>query len=172
MSFFINNLQTVFFRILRNFFQKYCWQKMSDHVLLNTCCGTQQIKTCASGSVVEHLLAKEGVAGSIPVSRSSVKNRIFDSVLFLCGERGRTSRPRSRARSLACRLGRFFCLSGRGVHWTPETSRALLDKKKHFASSFLLFSEGDWTSRPQISFFESFWLEASLSRVFGYNLSI
>ena len=25
---------------------------------------------CASGSVVEHLLAKEGVAGSIPVSRS------------------------------------------------------------------------------------------------------
>ena len=26
-------------------------------------------KTCASGSAVEHLLAKEGVAGSIPVSR-------------------------------------------------------------------------------------------------------
>lgn len=26
--------------------------------------------TCASGSAVEHLLAKEGVAGSIPVSRS------------------------------------------------------------------------------------------------------
>ena len=25
---------------------------------------------CASGSAVEHLLAKEGVAGSIPVSRS------------------------------------------------------------------------------------------------------
>ncbi len=28
---------------------------------------------CASGSVVEHLLAKEGVAGSIPVSRSKKK---------------------------------------------------------------------------------------------------
>ena len=28
---------------------------------------------CASGSVVEHLLAKEGVAGSIPVSRSIEK---------------------------------------------------------------------------------------------------
>ena len=27
-------------------------------------------KKCASGSAVEHLLAKEGVAGSIPVSRS------------------------------------------------------------------------------------------------------
>ena len=26
-------------------------------------------KQCASGSVVEHLLAKEGAAGSIPVSR-------------------------------------------------------------------------------------------------------
>lgn len=30
---------------------------------------------CASGSVVEHLLAKEGVAGSIPVSRSIVTKR-------------------------------------------------------------------------------------------------
>ena len=29
------------------------------------------VTTCASGSAVEHLLAKEGVAGSIPVSRSS-----------------------------------------------------------------------------------------------------
>ena len=28
---------------------------------------------CASGSAVEHLLAKEGVAGSIPVSRSHEK---------------------------------------------------------------------------------------------------
>ena len=28
------------------------------------------IELCASGSAVEHLLAKEGVAGSIPVSRS------------------------------------------------------------------------------------------------------
>ena len=30
---------------------------------VNTC------TVCASGSAVEHLLAKEGVAGSIPVSR-------------------------------------------------------------------------------------------------------
>lgn len=30
----------------------------------------KNILTCASGSAVEHLLAKEGVAGSIPVSRS------------------------------------------------------------------------------------------------------
>lgn len=31
---------------------------------------TKLYKICASGSAVEHLLAKEGVAGSIPVSRS------------------------------------------------------------------------------------------------------
>ena len=30
-------------------------------------------KICASGSAVEHLLAKEGVAGSIPVSRFDKK---------------------------------------------------------------------------------------------------
>ena len=31
---------------------------------------TKLYKICASGSAVEHLLAKEGVAGSLPVSRS------------------------------------------------------------------------------------------------------
>ena len=39
----------------------------------------------ASGSAVEHLLAKEGVAGSIPVSRSEQKERIstrISSFLF------------------------------------------------------------------------------------------
>ena len=36
---------------------------------------------CASGSVVEHLLAKEGVAGSIPVSRF-LKPLIFQG--FFC----------------------------------------------------------------------------------------
>ena len=32
---------------------------------------------CASGSAEEHLLAKEGVAGSIPVSRSQKLNSLF-----------------------------------------------------------------------------------------------
>ncbi len=38
-------------------------------------------RKCASGSVVEHLLAKEGVAGSIPVSRSLflIKRHINDT---------------------------------------------------------------------------------------------
>ena len=43
--------------------------------------------TCASGSAVEHLLAKEGVAGSIPVSRSWNKEREHPmDVPFLCFE--------------------------------------------------------------------------------------
>jgi hypothetical protein len=51
-------------------------------VLYHLCSGVLIIKEhvdiiCASGSVVEHLLAKEGVAGSIPVSRS----RYFISTL-------------------------------------------------------------------------------------------
>ena len=37
---------------------------------------------CASGSAVEHLLAKEGVAGSIPVSRSHEKKNDTKSVSF------------------------------------------------------------------------------------------
>ncbi len=32
----------------------------------------KEFRSCGSGSVVEHLLAKEKVAGSIPVSRSNV----------------------------------------------------------------------------------------------------
>ena len=40
---------------------------------------------CASGSAVEHLLAKEGVAGSIPVSRFFVLqyvNNFSNKILF------------------------------------------------------------------------------------------
>ena len=39
-------------------------------------------KTCASGSAVEHLLAKEGVAGSIPVSRLKKERYQIGIVLF------------------------------------------------------------------------------------------
>ena len=50
------------------------------------------VTTCASGSAVEHLLAKEGVAGSIPVSRSQKKRRHAKAcLLFFRG----TSVPRS-----------------------------------------------------------------------------
>ena len=40
------------------------------------------VKTCASGSAVEHLLAKEGVAGSIPVSRLKKERYQIGIVLF------------------------------------------------------------------------------------------
>lgn len=41
------------------------------------------VMTCASGSAVEHLLAKEGVAGSIPVSRSfCAKKQVLEGFAF------------------------------------------------------------------------------------------
>ena len=46
---------------------------------------------CGSSSVVEHFLAKEGVAGSSPVFRSIKKSTI--KVLFYCLKQGtRTNR--------------------------------------------------------------------------------
>ena len=41
--------------------------ELSDYVNIFLACDAHV--QCASGSVVEHLLAKEGAAGSIPVSR-------------------------------------------------------------------------------------------------------
>ncbi len=74
---------------------------MNAYSIIFLACETQQ---CASGSVVEHLLAKEGVAGSIPVSR-----------LFYC-----KNEPTGleQVRFLACRLGRCFSTLWRVVHWT------------------------------------------------------
>ena len=72
-------------------------------------------KTCASGSAVEHLLAKEGVAGSIPVSRLKKERYRMVSFFFFRALAGLESsmstlrsgprRPRSpgpRAPSRAC----------------------------------------------------------------------
>ena len=61
--------------------------KLFKKVLTNRCkysiiyLVVRKYDLCASGSAVEHLLAKEGVAGSIPVSRSENKNGT--KVLFL-----------------------------------------------------------------------------------------
>ena len=54
------------------FMRKNCKKMLtdlSDYVNIFLACDAHV--QCASGSVVEHLLAKEGVAGSIPVSRFS-----------------------------------------------------------------------------------------------------
>lgn len=48
--------------------------ELSDYVNIFLACDAHV--QCASGSVVEHLLAKEGVAGSIPVSRFQIDKRI------------------------------------------------------------------------------------------------
>ena len=57
---------------------------------------------CASGSVVEHLLAKEGVAGSIPVSRlekRTIPNRYRSFFRALAGLESSISTLRSGPRS-------------------------------------------------------------------------
>ena len=51
---------------------------------------------CASGSAVEHLLAKERVAGSIPVSRFRVKQKdIQKDILFVLSRHIRASKVRT-----------------------------------------------------------------------------
>ena len=46
------------------------YSRTCSNILLVLVSATAYKVQCASGSAVEHLLAKEGVAGSIPVSRS------------------------------------------------------------------------------------------------------
>ena len=56
--------------------------ELSDYVNIFPVCDAHV--QCASGSVVEHLLAKEGAAGSIPVSRFfNAKNSILKGCCFL-----------------------------------------------------------------------------------------
>ena len=54
-------------------------------ILLYSIFCSEKSGVCASGSAVEHLLAKEGVAGSIPVSRSLLVSRQQCRVFF-CGD--------------------------------------------------------------------------------------
>ena len=76
--------------------------------------------TCASGSAVEHLLAKEGVAGSIPVSRSQKTIERYRKVpldLFFESNPGlegsmsplRSGRYKTKVPRTLCTVSRFFC---------------------------------------------------------------
>ena len=56
----------MYFKFMRKNCKKMLTE-LSDYVNIFLVCDAHV--QCASGSVVEHLLAKEGVAGSIPVSR-------------------------------------------------------------------------------------------------------
>ena len=64
-------------------YYKFCCEKQHKHFNFHTFkdTGILPVDTCASGSAVEHLLAKEGVAGSIPVSRLNKKDIQLD-ILF------------------------------------------------------------------------------------------
>ena len=60
----------MYFKFMRKNCKKMLTE-LSDYVNIFLACDAHV--QCASGSVVEHLLAKEGVAGSLPVSRSIEK---------------------------------------------------------------------------------------------------
>ena len=63
--------------------------ELSDYVNIFLVCDAHV--QCASGSVVEHLLAKEGAAGSIPVSRFfNAKKQHPKRVLFFCIKRAQS----------------------------------------------------------------------------------
>ena len=78
-------------------------------------------KTCASGSAVEHLLAKEGVAGSIPVSRFQKEIERYQVVpldFFFEPNPGlegsmsplRSGRRKAEVPRTSCDVSRFFYL--------------------------------------------------------------
>ena len=82
------------------------------------CCAR---KICASGSVVVHLLAKEGVAGSIPVSRFYFLRGIqWIPLLLFCSA---TCIEPVRVRCLAYRLGRCFCYAEVSTRHPQPVSR-------------------------------------------------
>ena len=96
-------------------------------------------KQCASGSVVEHLLAKEGVAGSIPVSRSSyaIKMGTLTGAHFYC-----ISEPSPGLESSISRLpprSLLLCFAKRCPQDTRNPSRAFFALFKGYSRVFNLF---------------------------------
>lgn len=87
-------------------------------------------RKCASGSVVERLLAKEKVAGSIPVSRSiKIADTRRVSAIFLSpilGSKGSFSPPARSVRKQASTGRRsppshaFFCPEIKLLCWFPD----------------------------------------------------
>ena len=73
----------MYFKFMRKNCKKMLTE-LSDYVNIFLACDAHV--QCASGSVVEHLLAKEGAAGSIPVSRFFFCNKkgTLTGALFFC----------------------------------------------------------------------------------------
>ena len=100
--------------------------KTKGYSIIFLACETQQ---CASGSVVEHLLAKEGAAGSIPVSRFFFCKKMgtLIGIHFCCKIEPNPGLEGSMSRLPA----RSLLLLRRGVHWTPATRLALFFLKRY-----------------------------------------
>ena len=121
---------------------------LSDYVNIFLACDAHV--QCASGSVVEHLLAKEGAAGSIPVSRFFFlqKNGYLNRYPFLLQNRAQSRARRfdvSPAGSVVasasqrcpldtCNPSRAFIFL-RGIHWIPLLLFCLRDVYRTRAGS-------------------------------------
>ena len=91
---------------------------------------------CASGSVVEHLLAKEGAAGSIPVSRFfNAKKQHPKRVLFFALNEPNPGLEGSKSRLPA----RSLLLQSRVIHRMTATRLALFIKKNLKGCCFFVF---------------------------------
>ena len=109
----------MYFKFMRKNCKKMLTE-LSDYVNIFLACDAHV--QCASGSVVEHLLAKEGAAGSIPVSRFFFCNKMgtLTGAHFYCKIEPNPGLEGSRSRLPA----RSLLLLRRGVHWTPATRLA------------------------------------------------
>ena len=100
----------MYFKFMQKIVKKMLTE-LPDYVNIFLACDAHV--QCASGSVVEHLLAKEGVAGSIPVSRFFALNEPNPGL--------EGSKSRLPARSLL--------LQSRVIHRMTATRLALFIKK-------------------------------------------
>ena len=108
--------------------------ELSDYVNMFLACDAHV--QCASGSVVEHLLAKEGAAGSIPVSRFfNAKKQHPKRVLFFALNEPNPGLEGSNSRLPA----RSLLLQSRVIHRMTATRLALFIKKNLKGCCFFVF---------------------------------
>ena len=113
----------MYFKFMRKNCKKMLTE-LSDYVNIFLTCDAHV--QCASGSVVEHLLAKEGVAGSIPVSRFfNAKKQHPKRVLFFALNEPNPGLEGSKSRLPA----RSLLLQSRVIHRMTATRLALFIKK-------------------------------------------
>ena len=110
--------------------------ELSDYVNIFLACDAHV--QCASGSVVEPLLAKEGAAGSIPVSRFfNAKKQHPKRVLFFALNEPNPGLEGSKSRLPA----RSLLLQSRVIHRMTATRLALFIKKNLKGCCFFALNE-------------------------------